>query len=229
MELKFTGVGSAFNPKLKNTSAYFTMEDNFFLVDCGESVFASVWDMPELRNSKDIYVIITHLHADHVGSLASLISYTYYILEKKIHVIHPIETIVDLLTLSGIDKNNYFYYNSLPKAVSGVKVEAVPVEHVRDMKSFGYVVRAKDKKIFYSGDSKKIPDEILKRFLEGDIDRLYQDTAISYSENPSHMFIGDLMELIPSEKRDRVYCMHLEGDNEELIRSKGFNVACCEN
>ncbi len=225
MELKFTGIGSAFNPRFKNTNAYFTIEDDLFLLDCGESVFGSIWDMKELINSKNIYVLITHLHADHVGSLASLISYTYYVLEKKIHVIHPVDTIVDFLSLSGIDKMNYFYMNELPKTVKEAKAEAVEVEHVSDMRSFGYVITSKDKKVYYSGDSNSIPKNILKSYLDGNINELYQDTAISYSENPSHMFIGDLMEVIPADKRDGIYCIHLEGDNEDLIRSKGFNVA----
>ncbi len=30
--------------------------------------------------------------------------------------------------------------------------------------------------------------------------------------------------MIPLYKREKVYCMHLEGESEELIRAKGFNV-----
>lgn len=224
MDLNFIGIGSAFNPRLKNTSAYFIAGDDFFLIDCGESVFGSIWDLEELKNSKSIYVIITHLHADHVGSLASLISYNNYVLEKKIHVIHPIDTIVDYLSLSGIDKVNYIYKSNLPKAVRDVQIEAIEVKHVNDMRSFGYIITSSEKTIYYSGDAKNIPKVVLEEFLRGDIDELYQDTSVTYSENPNHLHIGKLENMIPLYKREKVYCMHLEGESEELIRAKGFNV-----
>ena len=102
MKLHFFGCGSAFNPAMGNTSAWFEMDGCLFLVDCGETVYELLMKRSDLREYRQIYVLLTHLHADHVGSLGSLISYNYCILGRKICVIHPRATVVELLRLMGI-------------------------------------------------------------------------------------------------------------------------------
>ena len=71
-------------------------------MDCGETVYELLMKRSNLREYRQIYVLLTHLHADHVGSLGSLISYNYCILGRKICVIHPRATVVELLRLMGI-------------------------------------------------------------------------------------------------------------------------------
>jgi phosphoribosyl 1,2-cyclic phosphodiesterase len=222
MELKFVGRGSAFTPSLKNTSAYFVIGDSLFLIDCGESVFGDIWDLEELKTCKDIYVLITHLHCDHVGSLGSLASYCYFMLHKKIHVIHPETTVVDLLKLMGIEEHVYRYDSKLPPELQSLSAKAVPVEHVSTMHCYGYLLEANNETIYYSGDSYRIPDIILADFLSGTIDRIYQDTSTHSSKSPTHCEIDKLEMMIPIELRNRVYCMHLDGDNESIYRNKGF-------
>ena len=78
MKLHFFGCGSAFNPAMGNTSAWFEMDGCLFLVDCGETVYELLMKRSNLREYRQIYVLLTHLHADHVGSLGSLISYNYW-------------------------------------------------------------------------------------------------------------------------------------------------------
>ena len=116
MKLHFFGCGSAFNPAMGNTSAWFEMDGCLFLVDCGETVYELLMKRSNLREYRQIYVLLTHLHADHVGSLGSLISYNYCILGRKICVIHPRATVVELLRLMGIKDEFYNYYQELPEA-----------------------------------------------------------------------------------------------------------------
>ena len=99
MKLHFFGCGSAFNPAMGNTSAWFEMDGCLFLVDCGETVYELLMKRSNLREYRQIYVLLTHLHADHVGSLGSLISYNYCILGRKICVIHPRATVVSFCGL----------------------------------------------------------------------------------------------------------------------------------
>lgn len=225
MELKFLGIGSAFNPALKNTSAYFIHNQNFFLIDCGESVFEQIYWRDELRDCKAIYVLTTHLHADHVGSLGSLISYCNYVLKKEIHVIYPIETIVELLALLGIDNEKYQYHRKLPADLEGIEVAMIPVEHVKDMSCFGCLISTAGETSYYSGDASDIPQHILTDFLADRISRLYQDTSSHQTNHPTHCYIGRLEQLIPPAKRGMVYCMHLDCEMEATLRAKGFNVA----
>ena len=110
LDLHFFGCGSAFNPAMGNTSAWFEADGCLFLVDCGETVYELLMKRSSLREYRQIYVLLTHLHADHVGSLGSLISYNYCILGRKISVIHPRATVVELLRLMGIKDEFYNYY-----------------------------------------------------------------------------------------------------------------------
>ncbi len=104
MDLKFLGCGSAFNPVYGNTSAYFTIGQDLYVIDAWESIFLSLYQKDLLKN---VTFLITHMHADHVGSLASIISYCFYVLEKKITIVYPEKSLWSLLGLMGIDPNAY--------------------------------------------------------------------------------------------------------------------------
>ena len=136
-----------------NTSAWFEMDGCLFLVDCGETVYELLMKRSNLREYRQIYVLLTHLHADHVGSLGSLISYNYCILGRKICVIHPRATVVELLRLMGIKDEFYNYYQELPEDAGCLRAEPVPVEHADNMDCFGYILEAEGMRIYYSGDA----------------------------------------------------------------------------
>ena len=61
-KLKFLGIGSAFYLPFDNTGAFFTYNENFYLIDCGESVFKKIWNLKEMKESKNIFILITHFH-----------------------------------------------------------------------------------------------------------------------------------------------------------------------
>ena len=84
MELNFTGKGSAFYPPFKNTGAYMLSGKALYLIDCGETMFDVLYHKLDLASIEDVYVILTHMHADHVGSLGTLISYFYCLFNKAI-------------------------------------------------------------------------------------------------------------------------------------------------
>jgi ribonuclease BN (tRNA processing enzyme) len=178
MDLTFIGSGSAFNPDMENSNAFFTLGDRFYLIDCGETAFGRIWNLPELRSSRQVTVAVTHLHCDHVGSLGSLISYSFFVLRKKIRVYHPLDTVVRLLDLMGIDRANYTYLDRLEEGESEpVSFTPLQVEHVDNMTCFGYIVSAPSGRIYFSGDAKGIPDAVLAGFRKGEIDRIIRTRA----------------------------------------------------
>ncbi len=120
MELNFTGKGSAFYPPFKNTGAYMLSGKALYLIDCGETMFDVLYHKLDLASIEDVYVILTHMHADHVGSLGTLISYFYCLFNKAIHVVYPQETIKQLLTLEGITPLGYHYHETLPENPAGL-------------------------------------------------------------------------------------------------------------
>ena len=137
MKLNFLGCGSAFNPLDGNTSAYFTIGRKLYIVDVGESVFLKLYEKDLLRQYDEILILITHLHADHVGSLPSLISYVYYVLGKTVMVMHPDPGLWQLLDLMGIDRTAYHRLECHALEDGKLNINAVPVRHADDMRCYG--------------------------------------------------------------------------------------------
>ena len=108
--------------------------------------------------------------------------------------------------------------------ISQIKNNHVEVRHVDDMVCYGYEIIFPEETIYYSGDAVDIPEKILKKYFEGEIKEIYQDTCSYKSKNPSHGNIFDLEEKILPEKRKSIYCMHLDRDFRDKIIEKGFSV-----
>lgn len=226
MDVTFLGTGSAFNPVMDNSNAYFLSSGTLFLVDCGETTFGRIWRSPAYTGCSEVAVLVTHLHADHVGSLGSLLSYSHYVAGKKVRVYHPLESVVRLLALLGIGSSCY-EYRRLDTGREwdlgcGVKAEPVEVEHVPDMTCFGYIVSDGTERIYFSGDARTVPDRILRGLRDGSIDRIYQDTGARESDHPTHASIAYLEKVIPADLRSRVFCIHLDYDYRSLLEAKGF-------
>ncbi len=221
--MRFWGYGSAFNPAFGNTCAYFERERALFLIDCGELVFSQLFKREMLKKYENIYILITHTHADHIGSLGSVISYTYYVLGKQVTVIHPTPELWKILDLMGIDRAAYIRNETDRLSLLGLWIEAIPVKHASDIHCYGYLLSDDKKTIYYSGDSYEIPTSVLREFLNGHIDELYQDTTNQVSVHRSHFPLCELADVIPGELRNKVFCMHFTSDFSEEIKTLGFS------
>ena len=141
MELKFLGRGAAFYPAFGNTNAFFTEGEALFFLDFGESAFEKAVRLLDLRKYRRVWVLITHLHADHAGSLASLCSYTHIVLGVTVRVVHPESTVqaedlrwlrekveagADFLTTQMFFDNNLLYNFLYKLRETGVTVPVVP-------------------------------------------------------------------------------------------------------
>ena len=221
--LQFLGLGAAFYPALKNNSAFFTVNNDLYLLDCGETVFAQLWNMPALTSAEKITVVITHMHSDHMGSLATLIPYCYFRLKKPVTVLFPHEKITQPLAAMGIAPSLYSW---IPASQPGdaVSFEPVEVEHIPNQPCFGYIISLGNEKIYYSGDAKFIPQKILDLFFEGSISKIYQDTALEEKNQTTHGSFAEMEKIFPLNVRSRVYCMHLDTDFRSLIIEKGFSL-----
>lgn len=224
MKLNFLGKGAAFYPTYGNTGAYILDQKDLYLLDCGESAFHTLYEKGLMDEAERVYVLITHLHADHIGSLGSLISYFYCVRKKPVFIIHPEKTIVELLKLQGLSEAGYCYLERLPENAAGIQAKPVEVFHVPDMKCYGYLLTDQDGVFYYSGDAAGIPSDVLEAFKQGQIDRIYQDTSTHDEEHPTHCYYKILEQLVPAGLRDKVYCMHLDGPFDQLLKDCGFRV-----
>jgi len=232
--LQFIGRGSAFNTLEGNNSAYCIHEGELFLIDCGSNVFERLDHAGVLGVVKNIKVLITHTHDDHIGSLGGLIFHSYFNMgtmgEKNITVYAPYTLKVPkLLSLMGVT-NKYYHIKQfeshveLEYASEPVFVQAVPNHHVEEILSYGYLLDIKGKCVYYSGDSNNIHPYILGRLESGIIDYFYQDTCKADYEGNVHLSINKLCELV-GKNRDKIYCMHLDkGFPVQWVKTLGFNV-----
>lgn len=192
------------------------------VIDCGETVFEALFRKGLLRNAPDIYVILTHLHADHVASLPTLISYYACIKNRQVNIISPDSSLPVLLDLMGIDRNFYRVWDPDNLPVDDIKLTCIPVTHVDDILCFGYIIHSGDETVYYSGDAADISDEVLKQFFNGNIARIYQDTCSSPSSH--HCYVDVLSKRIPASDRKRIYCMHLDQIDAGYCTKYGFQV-----
>lgn len=232
MELKFVGIGSAFNTKLFNTSGFFKKENNLFLIDCGGTVFRRLQELNLIQGVKKTYIIITHTHPDHVGSLGDLMFYCNYILKHKPMIITPNKEGVEKVLCSvGVD-NTLYTFENLEKlalednAFGNINIEFIKVTHSKSMLAYGFIINIDGETIYYSGDCNSISDYVLNKLKAGEISKVYQDTCGADYPGNGHMSLNKLKERIPEEFRSKVWCMHLdENISEEQIKSLGFYVA----
>ena len=231
MNIRFIGIGSAFNTKLGNTSAYQKKKQSLFLIDCGSLVFHQLKEQEIIQDLKKIYVVITHTHPDHVASLAELIFYSYYILKIKIEVVFPDEKqIRRLLNLVGATAEMYYLHAERTlqikdEALGVIEVTSVEAHHTESMPAFSLYIKNEEGRIFYSGDCTDLREGVVTELEQGMLERAYQDTCSSDYEGNLHCYIGKLEKQVPPHLRHKVYCMHLDEKlTPEKIREKGFEV-----
>ena len=233
MNLNFLGRGAAFNPKEGNNSAYFIENNQLFLIDCGETVFQSLIENKLLENIDSINLMITHTHSDHVGSLGSLVMYSYYTLRKPLNIILPenalhLPNIQKILDAYGCTEAMYNFINEKEydgKNETFQNIRHVKTDHCDELNCYGLLFSTKNGIVYYSGDTREI--NIVKELIANNlpIDKLYIDTTTANFPGNVHLYIGILQEEIPESLKDRVYCMHLNNDScIEQAKQLGFNV-----
>lgn len=229
--LNFIGIGSAFNTELANTSAFVKNNNSLLLIDCGGTVFHRLQELNMFDGLENLYIIITHTHPDHVGSLGEVIFYSYYILNHIPTIFFPNKEILEgFLTSIGVSAEMYKLNSSEIIDVNDTqlgkfRIEFLPVPHVDTIPAYGFIMKLKEKSFYYSGDANNISANVVDRIISGEIDRVYQDTCGLDYEGNNHLSLKKLCSIVQPKFRNKVYCMHLDKHitNEE-ISDKGFNV-----
>ena len=233
MEINFLGRGSAFNPKEGSNAGYFIQDDELFLIDVGEGVFAKLIEYNIFENIRQINIMITHTHSDHIGSIGSVIAYSNYVLNNPVNIILPkkakhLSNIQNILDAFGVHQDWYNYvtekrYDNKYQSFNSIRY--VETTHVPMLSSYGLLFTTKEGIVYYSGDTNET--RIIENLIDSGekIDKVYIDsTNLNYENNP-HLYIGLLKEKLPTDLVSKVYTMHF--NNDECIKEAseyGFNV-----
>ena len=115
-KLKFIGRGSGYNVKEGNTSAYIIKNEVLLLIDCGEGVFKRIIEANLIDGIKEIRILITHMHGDHVGSLSSFVGFCFwkYHICSKIYF-HEKSVLKQFLELTSMCEGESFIIDDCKK------------------------------------------------------------------------------------------------------------------
>lgn len=219
--LSFLGVGGAFATDLKNCAAFYKESGSLLLIDCGENIFEEIIKKKLLDNVDKLYIIITHFHTDHIGSLGTLLFYCDKINISSIKIIYPNKNeIIKFLNMIGTEK--CIYEVLIPDEFNEFLIKEVKQQH-SIMEAYGYLININNKKIYYSGDTKTIPAGIIEKFYNDEIDYFYQDVRID--ENDYHISLKELNNIVSFDKRYKVNCMHFNSYNDmNIIKQNGYKL-----
>lgn len=226
MELRFLGVGAAFNPAMGNTGAFFARGEDLYLIDCGEQAFARVMRADLFaRYPGKVTVLLTHMHADHAGSLGTLCLYADRVLGRTPTIVHPNAAVKTLLALMGMEDGRYTLLAALDE--DGLRAIPLSANHVPDIPAYAYLLSDEDGTLYYSGDNGELPPDILARLRSGEIARLYVDTNLTDrpQAQPAHLPFAALCELVEPPLRGRVTLMHFNRDFRAQAEQAGFACA----
>ena len=220
MKLNFLGRGAAFNVLEVNTSAYFIEDNLLFLVDCGETVFEKVKEKHLLDDIKEIYVLVSHTHSDHCGSLGSFGLYCQYVMNTKLKIIVPhhddyIKELESLMTIFGNTKHAYefIYEEEIDhrfKAFSSVRYDITL--HAYELICYSFVFETNDGGVFYSADTRVLDN--LTRFLESHklVDKIYMEVTDLDVKGDIHLSMNKLINGIDEKWFSKIEMMHIRND-----------------
>ena len=228
--LNFIGIGSAFNTKLGNTSAFICKQDSMILIDCGGTVFHRLTELKLLEGLEQLNIIITHTHPDHIGSLGEVVFFAHYALKIVPTIYFPDKELMGkFLECIGVESKMVELIADSEAIISSefgnLGLSFLTVSHLLTIPAYGFILEANGSRIYYSGDSNEIPESIMKRFIDGNLDYIYQDTCgLDYDGN-AHLSLRKLCEIIPSDLRGKVICIHHDKFLDiEKVKAEGFQL-----
>lgn len=229
MNIEFLGIGSAWNINYDNTSAYIKKDKKMILMDCGESIARKIIHDNILDDIDELYILISHTHSDHIGSLGTLLFYSTYnkgiinniVLPNNKEYINNLKAYLKLVDISSEVK--FIDANTLKETFKFKTFDILKATHVKSLPCYCFVFEDEENLIYYSADNSNI--EYIKHFLSIENAKIYTEISDNPELSEEHLELGLLEKATSVLQRKRIYLMHInESLSEEELRNKGFNI-----
>ena len=154
MDIKFLGTGGAFEPQYYNSAAIITFKGKKILIDAGFTVYPRLLAL-DLLLSID-YILLTHLHNDHSGSLANILLHKYfYDAGRKFTILYQADAfknqLQEFLTIQLKDPAAYAHFAPL-NTLDGILALDTFGRHSQGFQSYSFILEEAGERLVYSGD-----------------------------------------------------------------------------
>lgn len=222
-KLSFIGIGGSTNIELGGNCCYLKDKDNLLVIDMCEGATEKLEKANALKDVKNIYIVITHTHFDHVAGLGVFIWYCNFNLNISPKIIYSdfkyLHTLKKLLKLTGIDNKFFKLVKDSSFKINDLKLNIQRTTHTPKLQCFGIMFQDKSGKYYYTGDTNDI--NYIKKLCEDEsIKTIY--TEVSEETYNVHIKYDDIIDL----DKEKLVLMHF--DTMELYKKAikdGFEVA----
>ena len=211
MLTKFLGTGGVFDYKYGNSSLTIDCGRRV-LIDCGPLVFPRLVEL-SIIDSID-YLLLTHLHGDHTGSIFQLSFYTMGVLKHPLKILYATDAfrkqIETLLAAQGVPPTHFVMCPL--QEVSEIRAFDTTNKHAVGVISFAYLFDFGGEKVFYSGD---LGDINVTKAILADIkpSEVIVFHEMHHKEGKAHVHYSELNRLMPKYNVFGYHC------NPDLIPS----------
>lgn len=233
MKIEFLGIGSAWNINEDNTSAYIKKDSKMILIDCGESIARKIIKEDILSGVNELYILISHTHSDHIGSIGTLLFYSKY--KKNIinRIVVPkdevfISNLKEYVRLVDISTEVEFVEEKFLKdKFNFINFSILKANHVKNLPCYCFLLEDNENLIYYSADNNNI--EYIKKYIKYPKAQIYTEICDNPNLKDEHLLLKILEDTVNINERKRIFLMHI---NEVLdtvqLRQKGFNIPVIE-
>ena len=220
MQIKFLGTGGAFDVDFLNSAALLEFRDMSILLDCGFTVFPALVQKNLVHKVK--YILLTHLHNDHCGSLATLLLYKK-IIEKEENrpiLLCPSEQfrqqVHAFLQLQVRDVEKYVEFVPLEQ-YNGITCVDTFGQHAENFQTYAYIFE-EEYRLAYSGDLGK-PEVLFDKLekLPSMPTCVYHDITFN-PENTGHTYYKKLLPYMNGNELFGYHCDPTQNPADNPIR-----------
>ncbi|UQZ36280.1 MBL fold metallo-hydrolase [Paenibacillus sp. PK3_47] len=216
VNLQMLGTGDAFSKSYYNNNGLLLGQGYTLLIDCGTTAPAAMRQMGKSFHEIDA-VLITHIHDDHVGGLASLagsmkdhgrkmrllLSETLvdplwqHLLQKGLAAKARAERLADMFEIKPLQADRYCELSE------DITFKLIRTPHIQGRDSYSLLL---NEDVFYSADMTFQPELLLKLVRKEGVRKILHDCQLT---GPGHVHttLKELMSL-PEDVRRLILLMH---------------------